>query len=190
MPNRTQDFIDALQWSNEIHREHTNVPHRSHLMAVASLVMDARGQEDEVIAALLHDVIEDGNDVKHSDVAVRFGGRVADIVEALSDASAQVGEEKKDWVTCKKEHLTYLGNCEDGSILLVSIADKLHNARSILFDLKEDLVANPAWDGFAATKAETIWYYKSLADLFSKRSPSRRLATELSEVVAEIARYG
>ena len=190
MPNRNPDFVYALNWANEKHwyqtRKGTDIPYFSHLMMVAALVMEVGGSKDEVIAALLHDVIEDCDDVEKEDVAARFGDRVAAIVEGLSDASAKAGEEKQSWKSRKDAYLAHLQNSDDTSILLVSNADKLHNARCILRDLEDPEVGAKLWDRFSSSADENLWYYETLVEIFTRKSPSEILAKELAEVVTKI----
>jgi len=138
MPNRNARFVYALNWANEMHwddrRKHTVIPYFSHCMSVAALVMEAGGDEDEVIAGLLHDVIEDCDTVEHIDIKRRFDKRVTDIVRGLSDCEPKKGEKKPPWRDRKEAYLKRLKRTRNKSILLVSNADKLHNARSILTD--------------------------------------------------------
>jgi (p)ppGpp synthase/HD superfamily hydrolase len=151
--------------------------------------MEAGGNTEEVIAALLHDVIEDCEDIEREDVAKRFGERVAEIVDALSDASAKAGEEKPDWKPRKQAYLAHLDACDDSSILLVSNADKLHNARCILSDLQDPEIGSKVWDRFSSSVKDTIWYYESLTRIFTDKAVCPRLACELSKVVEEIKRH-
>lgn len=119
-------------------RKGTTIPYISHPLAVASLVLDHGGDEDEVISALLHDTVEDsGGEPRLRDIRIQFGDRVADIVDACSDAygDAASGMVKPPWQERKEHHLDRLGSAS-ASVLLVTAADKLHDARAVLGDYK------------------------------------------------------
>ena len=187
MPHTDVNFVKALGWANEKHKEDyrkgTDIPYFSHLMSVCALVMESGGNAEECIAALLHDVVEDNPNVEREDVAKEFGERVAEIVIGLSDASAKTGEEKPPWKARKEKYLEHLRNCDDASIILVSNADKLHNARSILIDLTDPEIGEKVWDRFSATREQSLWYYKSLLEIYKEKSPAYRLVRELNEVI-------
>jgi len=193
MPHKSEYFIKALQWANQKHADHyrkdTYIPYFSHLMSVCALVMENSGTADEITAALLHDVIEDNEDVEREDVAQEFSDRIADIVVALSDASAKAGQKKPAWRQRKETYLEHLSACADNSVLLVSNADKLHNARCILSDLKDPKVGQDVWKRFSASKEDVLWYYQSLLDIYRKRSPAPRLVRELEDVVKDMANF-
>jgi len=162
-------------------RKSTNVPYLAHLLAVASLVLDAGGGEDEAIAALLHDVIEDTGTTAE-EIDQRFGSTVRDIVVGCGEKNHDVD----DWHTRKTSYLAALRDDDTTEqVLRVSCADKLHNARSILADYRA--VHDELWARFHAGKADQLWYYTSLAEIFSERLPGQ-LASELSYAVAELRR--
>lgn len=185
-PLLTERFDDALAYASAAHRHQvrksTAIPYVSHLLAVAARVIEEGGDEDEAIAALLHDVVEDqGGKARLADVAARFGERVAAIVAGASD-TAQMP--KPPWRERKQRYLAHLADPSTSrSVLLVSAADKLHNARSILRDLRTE---GPAiWSRFNAGPDDQLWYYRELRDVFGRRLPGV-LADELREVVAEL----
>jgi len=186
MPNAK--FAYALQWANEKHwdqrRNSTDIPYISHLMTVSALVMEAGGTAEEAIAALLHDVLEDCEDVGQEDVANRFGDRVAEIVLGLSDADIKPGMDKGPWKERKVAYLEHLKSSTDQSILLVSNADKLHNASCIKHDLEDPEVGPAVWKRFQASKDDTVWYYQSLSEVFLEKSPSKNLARRLADTVS------
>jgi (p)ppGpp synthase/HD superfamily hydrolase len=180
----TQRFEDALVYANRLHalqtRKGTGIPYLSHLLAVAGLVLENAGDEDEAIAALLHDAVEDqGGQETLSEIRRRFGNRVANIVEECTDADVIP---KPPWRARKQAYLAHLRHAS-ASARLVSSADKLHNARAILSDYRE--LGDDLWKRFNSSKEENLWYYRSLADLFLAMGPSR-LAAELDRVVAEM----
>lgn len=145
------------------------------------------GDEDLAIAALLHDSVEDqGGPGRLYDVRNRFGERVAKVVEACSDSLADTasGERKAPWRKLgggKEAYVAHL-SAADRDILQVSLADKVHNARSILRDLRKADVGEAIWSRFSQPKGETIWYYESLAEAFKTHLPGQ-LADELAEIV-------
>ncbi len=146
-------------------RKQTAVPYLSHLMAVAGLVLEAGGDEDMAIAALLHDVVEDcGGMPRLREIRKRFGPRVAKIVEGCTDAFVVP---KPEWLERKKNYLRELKNA-DSETRLVSASDKLHNVRTILADYRED--GEAIWEGFTGKKEGTLWYYRALSDEYQRRS--------------------
>ena len=133
----TEQFVSALDYAVRLHdgqmRKGTDIPYVSHLLAVAALVMESGGDQDETIAALLHDAVEDcGGRPVLNEIRSRFGDRVADIVDGCTDAYT---EPKPPWKARKEQYLHHLEDASE-SILLVSNADKLHNARAILTDYR------------------------------------------------------
>jgi (p)ppGpp synthase/HD superfamily hydrolase len=184
----TDRFDRALLYATHVHggqvRKGTSTPYIAHLLAVAATVLEYGGDEDLAIAALLHDSAEDqGGTARLDDVRNRFGKRVARIVEACSDSLADTakGERKADWQERKERYLAHLQKADD-DILRVSLADKVHNARSILRDLRKAKIGAKVWARFSQPKEKTLWYYRSLADRFCKRLPGQ-LSSELDEIV-------
>ncbi len=180
----TQRFVDALAYAVEVHnaqaRKGTTVPYVSHVLAVCSLVLEDGGGEDEAIGALLHDAVEDGGGRPVlEEIRRRFGERVAGIVWACTDTAETP---KPPWKERKTRYVAHLREAGPEA-RRVSCADKLHNARSILRDYR--MVGERLWERFAATRAETLWYYRALVEAF--RQPDRTaLADELERVVAEL----
>jgi (p)ppGpp synthase/HD superfamily hydrolase len=176
----------AFQYAAEKHagqtRKQTAVPYLSHLMAVASLVLEAGGDEDMAIAALLHDVVEDcGGMPRLREVRKQFGPRVAKIVEGCTDSFA---EPKAEWMERKTNYLREVKHA-DGETRLVSAADKLHNVRTILADYRRD--GESVWKRFSGKKEGTLWYYRALSDEYQRRSPNR-ITRELEIAVGELER--
>lgn len=181
-------FSKALSWASELHRHQLrkgkDVPYINHLMGVASLVGANGGDEDQVIAALLHDAIEDCvgevSDVADQ-VEARFGPGVLHIVEGCTDAYE---DPKPDWEVRKKAYLKHLRELPDDSpILLVSLADKVHNARAIVADLHR--VGDELWERFKGKHRGSIWYYDSLATIFAEKLPCY-LSEELRSLVEKM----
>ena len=156
----------------------------AHLLAVAATVLEYGGDEDLAIAALLHDSVEDqGGKARLNDVRNRFGERVARIVEGCSDSLADTGkgEPKADSKTRKEAYLAHLREADEDN-LRVSLADKVHNARAILRDLRKPDIGDKVWSRFSQPKEKTIWYYRSLAEVFCEHLPGQ-LSNELREIV-------
>lgn len=178
-------FEDALVYATQLHstqtRKGTDIPYVSHLLAVASLVIEAGGTEDEAIAALLHDGPEDqGGEETLSKIRERFGPTVADIVLACSDTLA---EEKPPWSERKRTYLAHLASAS-ASVLAVSCADKLHNARAILADYRR--MGEALWQRFRGGKEGTLWYYRALIGTYAAASPPPVLLDQLEQVVTEL----
>ena len=186
MPELTGRFRDALLYATDAHHGQTKkggdeIPYVSHLLAVCALVIETGGDEDETIAALLHDAAEDqGGRERLEDIRSRFGDRVADIVAACSDTFE---DPKPPWKPRKEAFLARFRDERDQGILRVETADKLHNARQILRDLRE--TGDRVWERFNAPKPCQLWYYRSLVEVLraNARNP---LVEELGGVVTEI----
>jgi GTP pyrophosphokinase len=189
----TDRFDRALLYATHVHggqvRKDTPIPYIAHLLAVAATVLEYNGSEDMAIAALLHDAVEDqGGAPRLMDIRNRFGDRVADIVRSCSDTvvNSSAGQQKEEWRVRKTSYIGHL-TLVDEDTLLVSLSDKIHNARSILRDLRKPEIGTTVWNRFKPSKADTIWYYRELAKSFQQRlrdqSSKLQLANELSEIV-------
>ena len=180
----TGRFSDALVYTADVHagqrRKGGDVPYLAHLLGVTALVLEDGGSEDEAIAALLHDALEDrGDRTSFEEIRDRFGERVAAIVRACSDTEVRP---KPPWDQRKRAYLERL-ETEPPDVLRVSVADKLYNARAILFDHK--LVGDQVWERFGSGRPSQMWYYRSVADLFLRRYPGA-MADELDQAVREL----
>jgi (p)ppGpp synthase/HD superfamily hydrolase len=190
----TDRFDRALLYATHVHggqvRKGTSTPYVAHLLAVSATVLEYGGDEDLAIAGLLHDAVEDqGGKARLEDVRNRFGDRVARVVAACSDSLADTakGERKADWQKRKEDYIAHLGTADE-DVLRVSLADKVHNARAILRDLRKHDVGEHIWSRFSQPREKTLWYYRSLAEKFRERWPSQ-LANELHEIV-EMLEHG
>lgn len=178
-PRLQQAFRYAAKWHDGQTRKSTAVPYLSHLMAVASLVLEAGGDEDLAIAALLHDVVEDcGGMPRLREIRRQFGARVARIVKGCTDTFV---EPKPDWVERKKGYLEEVKHADDET-RLVSASDKLHNVRTILADYRKD--GDAIWVRFNGKKGGTLWYYRALNDEFARKP--NRITRELEIAVREL----
>lgn len=185
----TERFDRALLYATLVHggqvRKKTSIPYIAHLLAVSATVLEYGGNEDMAIAGLLHDAVEDqGGPPRLNDIRNRFGKRVAAIVEACSDSMANTssGEQKASYKPRKQAYINGLAK-KDAETLLVSLSDKVHNARSILRDLRKPEVGAQVWTRFNSSKDDTLWYYDELAKAFKALIPRHQLADELSEIV-------
>jgi len=181
----TQRFEEALNFCVRLHsqqrRKGTHVPYIAHLLAVTALVLEDGGDEDLVIAALLHDAVEDqgGLDTLQM-IRIKFGDRVADIVDGCTDSYTVP---KLPWRERKERYLDHL-QAANLDVLRVSLADKLHNSRSILRDLR--LSGDATWSRFNGGKEGTLWYYRELAVIFIESDLSSQMVEEFIQTVLEI----
>jgi len=158
-------------------RKGTDIPYVAHLMAVSALVLEHGGDQDQAIAALLHDAIEDCGPEHEAEITHRFGARVAAIVRGCTDADVTP---KPPWRARKEAYIAHLADAP-ADVLLVSACDKLHNARAILGDLRAEGAG--VFDRFNGGRDGTLWYYATLAERFATLLPGR-LARELAREVA------
>lgn len=185
-PSLTNRFEDALVYATRLHarqnRKRSNVPYIAHLLGVTALVLEDGGDEDEAIAALLHDAVEDQGGVKTlEEIRTRFGEHVAMIVDALTDAYTIP---KPPWRKRKEQYIEAMHSADD-SIRRVSLADKVYNARATLADIRRD--GDIAWKKFKEGKEGTLWYYHQLIQTFGEQGSSE-LWEEFKRVVSEIER--
>jgi GTP pyrophosphokinase len=175
-----------MTYAVEIHagqiRKGSSAPYVSHPVAVCSLVLEDGGDEDEAIAALLHDAVEDGGGPPVlEEIRRRFGDRVAGIVQDCTDTDQTP---KPPWRERKKSHIAHLRQAGPAS-RRVACADKLHNARSILYDYR--VVGEELWERFTGTREQVLWYFRSLVEAFQE-TRTGPMADELDRVVSEIER--
>jgi (p)ppGpp synthase/HD superfamily hydrolase len=181
-PVLTPRYQEALVYATRLHENQTrkgsDIPYISHLMAVASIALEHGANEDEAIAALLHDAVEDqGGAPTLAEIRRRFGDGVAEIVAGCTDADVTP---KPPWRARKEAYIAHIATAGD-SVLLVSASDKLHNVRSILSDYHE--IGDAVWSRFKGGKEGTLWYYRSLVEAFKKRK-NTPLIRELERSVA------
>lgn len=180
-------FLAAVRLAHDIHGGHrragTEIPYLAHLLVVTGLVLEDGGDEDQAIAALLHDSVEDGGGRSTLTLIERqFGPDVAAIVEGCSDNVD--GDPTEPWIERKRRYLAHLPHVEDDRVLRVSLADKVHNARSIVRDYREE--GHALWDRQTQkTVEEQLWYYHGLLDFFASRRPGP-LTEDLKRAVGEL----
>ena len=179
-----EKFEDALIYAARLHRDQarkgSDVPYVTHLLAVASIVSENGGTEDEVVAALLHDAPEDrGGRERLEEIRSRFGDEVAKIVDGCTDTYE---DPKPDWRPRKEAYVAHVATAP-APVRLVSAADKLHNARSILADLRS--LGDKLWDRFTGGKEGTLWYYRALVEAYAEAGKNP-VVEELDRVVREV----
>lgn len=199
----SDQFNDALVYAATLHRTQPrkgrDIPYIGHLLGVASLVLEAGGDEDMAIAALLHDAVEDqGGRPRLDEIEHKFGRRVARIVLGCTDSDAVDPSQKLPWCERKVQYIAHVKNEAEAEVRLVSVADKVHNARAILTDFHD--TGPSVFDRFSGKKDGTLWYYRSLVEAFRAAeardgSPTdlpargrRRLIDELDRVTSELER--
>ncbi len=182
-PKLGEQFSHALTFAADKHRTQLrkggDTPYLGHLLSVAGLVIEAGGTESQAIAALLHDTAEDaGGEAVLAEIRAVFGDEVAGIVAECSDT---VTTPKPPWRQRKQVYIDHLAGASDGAVL-VSLADKLDNARAILRDLRQH--GDGLWQRFnVADPAEHLWYYSSLLKEFEARRPTCPMVAELGLVI-------
>jgi (p)ppGpp synthase/HD superfamily hydrolase len=160
-------FRRAMVFAAELHacqvkKGGHSIPYVSHLLGVTSLVIEAGGDEDMAIAALLHDAVEDQGGLPTLErIRAEYGERVAHIVEGCTDSEI---EPKPPWLERKKAYVGHVREHADSEVTLVSAADKLHNVRAILVDFRE--LGDPVFERFKGRKDGTLWYYRAMVDAF------------------------
>ncbi len=184
-------FDHALLFASQVHREQdrkkSGIPYISHLLGVASIVLDYGGDEEMAIAALLHDAVEDhGGRPKLKVIDQIFGARVAKIVDGCTDSYAEDPKKKENWERRKFRYLRRVRH-EDAETRFVSAADKLYNCRAVLRDLRND--GEVAFSRFSVPKAKTLWYYRALVREYRLGGVTHRLKPlidDMDRVVTEV----
>ncbi|HIK29867.1 MAG TPA: HD domain-containing protein [Oscillatoriales cyanobacterium M59_W2019_021] len=188
----TNRFSSALVYAHQLHlnqvRKGSNIPYISHLLSVAALVLEEGGDEDEAIAALLHDAVEDcGGAPISAEIRAKFGERVARLVRECTESETLP---KPPWKERKQRYLEQLKDCDAGAYR-IAIADKLHNARSTLREYRRQ--GDAVWQKFKGGKEGTLWFYRSIlaiqppVDRSEKAAASAQLIEELQQIVVELA---
>lgn len=187
-------FDHALMFAAQVHRnqdrKRSGIPYLSHLLGVASIVLDYGGDEDLGIAALLHDAAEDhgGRAMLHT-IEQMFGPRVAKVVDGCTDSYGDEDKPKPKWYPRKLRYLRRVRK-EDAETRFVSAADKLYNTRAVLRDLRQS--GESAFDRFSAPKAKVLWYYRSLVREFRAGGVThllKPLLDDLDRAVTELEHY-
>lgn len=184
----TERFVKAVALAVEAHagqvRKHTVIPYVSHVLAVAGLVLEQGGDEDQAIAGLFHDVLEDCGSEYATPIRQQFGERVLAIVEACTDGEPGGERGAGNWRARKEAYLAALAE-KPLDALLVSACDKLHNARAIAAD--HDGLGEAVFERFNAGREGTLWYYRQLLVVLRARLPEVGVTRELAVAVARFA---
>ena len=164
-------------------RKSTTIPYISHPMAVASIALEFGATENQAIAALLHDAIEDGGNKYANIIKAQFGDHVHDLVQGCTEGTPDHSGQKAPWIERKTSYLKHLQEASD-EVLLVSCSDKLHNARAIVADLIND--GPSVFERFSSSPEQTLWYYRQLATIFNNRKvpPAKALESAVSQMEA------
>lgn len=187
-PALGERFLAAVSLAEQVHghdlRTGTEIPYLAHLLVVTGLVIEDGGDEDQAIAAMLHDAVEDGGGRAMLErIAGRFGPRVAEIVEGCSD-SVEI-DPTESWIERKRRYLAHLPGVSEDAVLRVALADKVHNARSIVRGYREE--GHALWERFTQKSArDQLWYYGGLLAFFERRRPGP-LTQDLWRAVGELA---
>jgi (p)ppGpp synthase/HD superfamily hydrolase len=183
-PMLSSRFEDALAFASHLHARQTRkagaIPYVAHLLSVCALVLEDGGQEDDAIAALLHDAVEDQGGLPTLVlIRERYGDEVARLVEACTDSDTVP---KAPWLERKERYVNHLRQA-DARVRRITCADKLHNARSVLYDYRAH--GENLWARFTGTREQTLWYYRTIADI-CVATGTGPLAAELARVVGEL----
>jgi len=181
----SEKFEEALVYATRLHcnqtRKKTGIPYVAHILGVTAIAMQYGANETEAIGALLHDTVEDcGGAERLRDIQEKFGDEVAHIVDGCTDTDQTP---KPPWLERKNAYVAHLKE-SDSATRLVSAADKLHNTRAILADLRRH--GPSVFEKFAGKKDGTLWYYRALVTAFREFGDHQDLIDELERAVAEI----
>lgn len=184
----SEKYQHALQYCTTLHKDQvrkgSGIPYISHLLSVSCLIWENGGDEQTAIAGLLHDAAEDqGGEETLAEIEHLFGSQIASIVRECSDSLVATEEEKQEWRIRKKNYLQSLPG-KSGAALLVTLADKYHNAASILQDYRR--IGDQLWDRFHGKKDGTLWYYQQIIQMLANKCSKQYLFQQLKHTVAEI----
>ncbi|MEO1428355.1 MAG: HD domain-containing protein [Cyanobacteria bacterium J06633_8] len=184
MTKLTTKFEQALIYATQLHANQTRkvdkIPYISHLMSVSALILEAGGSEDEAIAGLLHDAIEDqGGKATREQIRDKFGEQIVEIIDGCTESDITP---KPPW---KERKIQYIENIRNGSdsVKLVSLADKLHNARSLLIGYRNK--GDKLWDYFSGSKEDKLWFYRELLVIY-QQSYDNFMTVELERILREL----
>ena len=181
-------FFTAVAYATTMHREQvrksTDIPYICHPLGVASLLIEAGASENQIIAGLLHDIAEDcGGEPRLVDIEKMFGSEVSKIVRGCSDSLTEREDQKESWITRKAAHISHLAEA-DHDVLMVTAADKVHNARAIATDLQT--VGDEVWKRFnrETNREMIIDYYAQIYGILVIRKITPILLNPLKSAIA------
>ena len=188
----SQKFFEAVKYATELHkdqtRKSTDITYISHPFGVAALVLEAGGDEDQAIGALLHDIAEDcGGEIRLTEIKEKFGARVEAIVRGCSDSLVANEADKAPWKERKQTHIDHLKDAS-ADTLLVTAADKTHNARAIATDLQD--IGEDVWKRFNSDKDSILWYYDSVYAVLLNRGVTAKILHPLSTAISIMGQRG
>jgi GTP pyrophosphokinase len=183
MPKLSNALALAIQAHEGQVRKGTKIPYIAHPMAVSAIALDFGATEDQAVAALLHDAIEDGGNKYANIIKAQFGEHIHNLVQGCTDGTPNQQGQKAPWLERKTAYLRHLEEASD-EVLLVSCSDKLHNARAIVSDLINE--GPSVFERFSSTPEQTLWYYRQLANVFTNRKtpPAKALESAVSQMEA------
>ncbi|MEB3217907.1 MAG: HD domain-containing protein [Nostocales cyanobacterium 94392] len=185
MTKLTKKFEQALVYATQLHCEQTRkvdkIPYISHLLSVSALILEAGGTEEQAIAGLLHDAVEDqGGKATREQIRQQFGETIVEIIDSCTESDITP---KPPWKERKIKYIENIRNASD-SVKLVSLADKLHNARSLLIGYRNQ--RDKLWDYFSGTKEDKLWFYGELLKIY-KESNVSFMTLELELILKELS---
>jgi len=183
MPKLSNALALAIQAHEGQVRKGTKIPYIAHPMAVSAIALEFGATEDQAVAALLHDAIEDGGNKYANIIKAQFGEHIHNLVQGCTDGTPNQQGQKAPWLERKTAYLRHLEEASD-EVLLVSCSDKLHNARAIVSDLINE--GPSVFKRFSSTPEQTLWYYRQLANVFTNRKtpPAKALESAVSQMEA------
>lgn len=186
-PPLSHKFAEAVLFAIELHanqvRKGKNIPYIAHIFSVTALVLEMGGNEEECIAALLHDAVEDQGGYETLNVIqTKFGEHVANIVSACTDSFTTP---KPPWTERKRKYIEHLQDIGE-DVFKVVLADKIHNARTILLDLRAE--GDQVWERFNGGKEGTLWYYNQLREILCQKA-NNKFTDEFARLVTEINKH-
>jgi GTP pyrophosphokinase len=183
MPKLSNALALAIQAHEGQVRKGTKIPYIAHPMAVSAIALEFGATEDQAVAGLLHDAIEDGGNKYANIIKAQFGEHIHNLVQGCTDGTPNQQGQKAPWLERKTAYLRHLAEASD-EVLLVSCSDKLHNARAIVSDLINE--GPSVFERFSSTPEQTLWYYRQLANVFTNRKtpPAKALESAVSQMEA------
>jgi GTP pyrophosphokinase len=183
MPKLSNALALAIQAHEGQVRKGTKIPYIAHPMAVSAIALEFGATEDQAVAALLHDAIEDGGNKYANIIKAQFGEHIHNLVQGCTDGTPNQQGQKAPWLERKTAYLRHLEEASD-EVLLVSCSDKLHNARAIVSDLINE--GPSVFERFSSSPEQTLWYYRQLATIFNNRKapPAKALESAVSQMEA------
>jgi GTP pyrophosphokinase len=183
MPKLSNALALAIQAHEGQVRKGTKIPYIAHPMAVSAIALEFGATEDQAVAGLLHDAIEDGGNKYANIIKAQFGEHIHNLVQGCTDGTPNQQGQKAPWLERKTAYLRHLEEASD-EVLLVSCSDKLHNARAIVSDLINE--GPSVFERFSSTPEQTLWYYRQLANVFTNRKtpPAKALESAVSQMEA------